>query len=360
MTTIHDVAALAGVSASSVSNVLNGRTEKLSAKTYSRVEAAIQTLNFSPNRVARQLKTGHTPVLGLLVPSTANPMYGQLALNIEAAAQSRFGYSLLLGNTHRDKEQETRMFDDMLAFGVRAVIVVSSLTDEQHLNDAAARGMAVVSYDRAVQQGTSTDTPSHVDHVSPDNFQAGYLASAHLISHHHRDLAFLVPSGRTISRTAKIAGFLARAEESRVAGLPIVAHVLEAPVVAAFGDSELLDLGAAMAAQVMALSPQPTGLVTVNDMLAIGLMSGLHKLGLRVPEDISIIGMDGLPIAAFVNPGLTSVAMPLGDMANAMVERAIARSTQHDLPPFNALFKTNLVERHSVAPPNRARAKDTC
>jgi len=355
MTTIHDVAALAGVSASSVSNVLNGRTEKLSAKTYSRVEAAIQTLNFSPNRVARQLKTGHTPMLGLLVPSTANPMYGQLALNIEAAAQSRFGYSLLLGNTHRDKGQETRMFDDMLAFGVRAVIVVSSLADEQHLNDAAARGMAVVSYDRAVQQGTATDTPpSHVDHVSPDNFQAGYLASDHLISHRHRTLAFLVPSGKTVSRTAKIAGFLARAEESRTDGLPIVAHVLEAPVAGAFGDSELLDLGADMAAQVLALSPQPTGLVAVNDMLAIGLMSGLHKLGLRVPDDMSIIGMDGLPIAAFVNPGLTSVAMPLGAMADAMVERAIARSTQPDLPPFNALFKTELVERQSVAPPNAA------
>src|ERR1700709_1990388 len=134
MTTIHDVAALAGVSASSVSNGLKGRTEKINGETDSRVEAAIQTLNFSPNRVARQLKTGHTPMLGLLVPSTANPMYGQLALNIEAAAQTRFKYRLLLGNTHRDKQQEARMFEDLLSFGVRAVIVVSSLSDERHLD----------------------------------------------------------------------------------------------------------------------------------------------------------------------------------------------------------------------------------
>jgi len=366
MTTIHDVAALAGVSASSVSNVLNGRTEKLSAKTYSRVQAAIQSLNFSPNRVARQLKTGHTPMLGLLVPSTANPMYGQLALNIEAAAQSRFGYSLLLGNTHRDKQQEARMFDDMLSFGVRAVIVVSSLADEQHLNDAAARGMAVVSYDRAARYARdtsnrpvtaapgaapSTNSTGSVDHVSPDNFQAGYLASAHLIFHGHRHLAFLVPDGDTVSRSAKVAGFLARAEEGRKAGLPILSTVLKAPVVGAFGDSELLDLGAAMADQLVALSPTPSGIVTVNDMLAIGLMSGLQRLGLRVPGDISIVGMDGLPIAAFVNPGLSSIAMPLGEMADAMVERAIARATQPDLPPFNALFETRLIERQSVAPP---------
>jgi DNA-binding LacI/PurR family transcriptional regulator len=385
MTTIHDVAALAGVSASSVSNVLNGRTDKLSAQTYSRVKDAIQSLNFSPNRVARQLKTGHTPMLGLLVPSTANPMYGQLALNIEAAAQARFGYSVLLGNTHRDKQQETKMFADMLAYGVRAVIVVSSLADEQHFNDAAEQGMAVVSYDRAVRPAqanhsaptspTRATAASHaplsskssgidltsraslsdgigrVDHVSPDNFQAGYIASAHLIERGHRHLAFLLPAAITISRSAKIAGFLARAEEGDALGNPVVAQVVHAPAAAAFGDSALLDLGAAMAEQIAGLSPMPSGIVTVNDMLAIGLMSGLHRLRLRVPEDISVIGMDGLPIAAFVNPGLTSVAMPLDAMAGAMVERVIARARQPDLPPLNALFETSLIERQSVMPP---------
>jgi DNA-binding LacI/PurR family transcriptional regulator len=394
MTTIHDVAALAGVSASSVSNVLNGRTDKLSAKTYSRVEAAIQTLNFSPNRVARQLKTGHTPMLGLLVPSIANPMYGQLALNIEAVAQSRFGYRLLLGNTHRDKAQESRMFDDMLSFGVRAVIVVSSLGDEQHLSDAAARGMAVVSYDRGAgstyrdgrSPGAAEDDrwgddfadgaaeradsgvpdcagDAHVDHVSPDNFQAGYIAAGHLLAHGHRRLVFLVPAGRTISRGEKIGGFLKRAAQG---GASIRADVLQGPVSGAarvsgssgasgafsafsasgaFGDSELAE-------QVVAMRPMPTGVVTVNDMLAIGLMSGLQRLGLRVPDDISVVGMDGLSISAFVNPGLTSVAMPLSVMADAMVERAIARSMQSDLPSSNAVFKTTLVTRQSVAAPN--------
>ncbi|WP_347558860.1 LacI family DNA-binding transcriptional regulator [Robbsia sp. KACC 23696] len=397
MTTIHDVAALAGVSASSVSNVLNGRTDKLSAKTYSRVEAAIRSLNFSPNRVARQLKTGHTSMLGLLVPSTANPMYGQLALNIEAAAQSRYGYSVLLGNTHRDKQQESRMFADMLAYGLRAVIVVSSLADEQHLNEAARNGMAVVSYDRAARHtkavhlssasgagarvvsstplstssaflhgdavsmsgATGSDDVSRVDHISPDNFQAGYIACEHLIDRGHRHLAFLLPSATTISRSAKIAGFLARAEEGGDLGAPVLARVVKAPTADAFGDSELLDLGAAMAEQIAAMKPIPTGVVTVNDMLAIGLMSGLNKLKLKIPDDISVVGMDGLPIAAFVNPGLTSVAMPLAAMAEAMVERVIARAREPDLPPLNALFETSLVERQSVMPPSDKDGKES-
>jgi len=348
MATIHDVAALAGVSTSSVSNVLNGRTEKLSAETFSRVEEAIRSLAFRPNRVARQLKTGHTPILGLLVPSTANPMYGQLALNIEAAAQTRFDYRLLLGNTHRDKQQEARMFDDLLSFGVRAVIVVSSLDDERHLEEAVARGLAVVSYDR----GAGSDAHSRVDHVSPDNYQAGYLAADHLIAHGHRRLAFLVPGGKTVSRGEKIAGFRDRISRD---GGRYSGHVVQGQVSQAFGDSELADLGFAMASQVAEMRPMPTGVVTVNDMLAIGLMSGLNGLGLRVPEDVSIVGMDGLPIAAFVNPGLTSVAMPLADMASAMVERAIERSTQPDLPPADFVSQPALIARQSVAAPARAK-----
>lgn len=347
--TIHDVAALAGVSTSSVSNVLNGRTDKLSAQTWSRVEDAIRTLSFSPNRVARQLKTGHTPMLGLLVPSTANPMYGQLALNIEAAAQRRFNYRLLLGNTHRDKQQEARMFDDLLSFGVRAVIVISSLDDERHLEKAVSRGLAVVSYDR----GAGGDTHSRVDHMSPDNYQAGYLAADHLISHGHRQLAFLLPHGKTVSRGEKIEGF--RERVSLCPGASYSASVVEGQVSEAFGDSELADLGFAMASQVAALRPMPTGIVTVNDMLAIGLMSGLTRLGLRVPEDVSVIGMDGLQVSGFVNPGLTSVAMPLAEMADAMVERAIQRSTNPDLPPSDFLFQPVLIARQSVAAPARAR-----
>lgn len=344
MATIHDVAALAGVSVSSVSNVLNGRTEKLGADTFARVEAAIGQLNYRPNRAARQLKTGHTPMLGLLVPSTANPMYGQLALKIEAVAQQRYGYRLLLANTHRDKQHEARMFDDLLSFGVQAVIVVSSRDDERHLEGAVARGLAVVSYDRS----TLPVEGSEVDHVSPDNFRAGYIAADHLITYGHTRLAFLVPGGKTVSRSNKISGFLERAAQ---AGLQSSAQVIEGQVVETFGDSELADLGFAMASQVKAMRPMPTGIVTVNDMLAIGLMAGLHQAGLRVPEDVSVVGMDGLSIAAFTNPALTSVSMPITEMADAMVQRAVDRSLQPGQRPVNFIFQPVLIDRQSVASP---------
>lgn len=349
MATIHDVAALAGVSISSVSNVLNRRTEKMSARTFSRVEEAIASLGYRPNRIARQLKTGHTPMLGLLVPSTANPMYGQLALQIEAAAQARFGYRLLLANTHRAPEQEARMFEDLLGFGVRSVIVVSSLVDERHLEQAVASGLSVVSYD-----GDSAREPTGaVDHISPDNHLAGYLAADHLIGHGHRRLAFLVPSGQTVSRASKIRGFRQRVAEAHAAG-GCHGEVIEGIVAQTFGDSELADLGYAMAARVAGMRERPSAIVTVNDMLALGLLAGLHQAGLRVPQDISVVGMDGLAMAAFSNPGLTTVAMPLKTMAETMVERAVERALAPSQPPLNLTFEPSLIVRQSVAAPGSA------
>ena len=346
MATIHDVAALAGVSVSSVSNVLNKRSSKLSAATFKRVEQAIDTLDYRPNLIARQLKTGHTPMLGLLVPSTANPMYGQIAQEIEKSAQKLFGYRLLLGNTHRNPSEEAGMFQDLLSFGIRSVIVVSSMADEAHMEEAALNGLSVVSFDRT----TPAEAGSRIDHVAPDNFRAGYLAADHLLAYGHKHLAFLVPRGRTVSRSNKINGFLSRVNDSTGTA---TAEVIEGSIAESFGDSELAELGSAMAVQIAQMQPRPTAIVTVNDMLAIGLLSGLHRVGLRVPQDISVVGMDDLSIAAFTNPGLTTVAMPLVAMADAMVQRAIQRVTQPEMAPGSFIFQPTLVERHSVAAPAR-------
>lgn len=344
MATIQDVARLANVSVSSVSNVLNGRTERLNPATFERVQEAIRTLGFRPSQVARQLKTGQTPMLGLLVPSTANPMYGQLALKIEAEAQRQTGYRVLLGNTNRDREQESRMLDDLLSFGVHGVIIVSSLTDEQHFEPATRQGLAMVSYDG----GVDPNMPARIDHVAPDNFQAGHLAASHLIALGHRHIAFVMPAGRTVSRASKIAGFEAAATE---AGIAETAEVIECPPAAHYGDAELAELGQVLAARLARTTARPTGLIAVNDMMAIGLMSGLHQASLSVPADVSVIGMDDIGMCSYTNPALTSVAMPFGDMAEAMVRRVMLRLAQPGLAPIRLCFPSGLVVRQSTAPP---------
>jgi DNA-binding LacI/PurR family transcriptional regulator len=345
MTTIQDVARRAAVSVSTVSNVLNGRADRMRPETLARVESAIESLRFRPSTLARQLKTGQTPLLGLLVPSMANPMYGYIAREIETCAQERFGHRLLLGSTYRDRAKESAFFDDLLAHGVRRVIVISSLADERHFESAVERGMVVVSYDRGATPGQM----SRVAHVMPDNFEAARLATQHLIDRGHRRLAFATVAGLTMSRGAKIAGFHAAAE---AAGLKGSARVLDGGPLNEYGDSVIAEVGRATALQIARLRARPTGIVALNDLMALGLMAGLRDAGVRVPDDVSIVGIDGLFLAALSNPMLTTVQLPVREMAQAMVERAIRPDAGREASEHEVVFTpTHLIERESVAAP---------
>lgn len=342
MANIQDVARRARVSISTVSNVLNGRPDRMREETRLRVEAVIAELGFQPNRAARFLKTGHNPLLGLLVPSIANPMYGSVSREIEDVAQAQYGYRVLLGNTYRNREKEASFFEDLLSHGVRGVIVVSSLVNEEHFRSAVDRGLVVVSYDRRA----TPDTAAHLDHVSVDNFRAAHMAAQHLIGYGHVDLAFVTAPGRTMSRGDKIDGFMAAARE---AGIADTAKVIEGKGATAYGDSELAELGRGLAQEVASKAPRPTGIVAMNDMLAIGLIAGLRDCGLHVPNDLSVVGIDDMYLASFVSPALTSVRLPLAEMARTMVDRVVLRLADPHVQPQEFLFQPTLASRESVA-----------
>ena len=344
MSSIHDVANLANVSTSTVSNVLNGRNNRMKAETLERVEAAIRALKYRPSTSARQLKTGHTPLLGVLVPSMANPMYGFIAREIEALAQERYGFRIMIGNTYRDRDKEARIFADLMAHGVRGVIITSSLIDEQHFETAGERGLVMVSYDRRATPGMS----SVVDHVTVDSFESARLATAHLIERGHRRLAFVTPSGRTMSRSEKVNGFLAAA---RAAGLERDAQVIEGLPADEYGDSMMSELGRMQAGLMLKAEQRPTGVVGVNDMLAFGLMAGFRDAGLAVPGDVSVVGIDNLFLSSLMYPAMTTVRVPVPEMARVMVDRVMRRLADPSIPTEEFLFAPSLVVRDSVVPP---------
>lgn len=344
MATIQDVARLANVSVSSVSNVLNGRAERMREDTFERVQQAIDKLGYRPSQIARRLKTGQLPLLGMLVPTTSNPSFGQLAVAVEEVAQRKHNYRVLVCNTYRDKQLEAKMLDDLIGLGIRAVIVISSLNDERHIEAAIDKGLTVVSYDLGIDPGK----PAKHDHVLPDNKLAGKLAAQHLINHGHKQLAFVKPKGATISRREKFEGFMSAIT---AAGKGYSGQAIEIDGGTRFGDNELGNLGFRAAQQIHAMKNRPTGIVAVNDMTAIGLMAGLRHCGLCVPEDISVVGMDNVSVSEFVWPPLTTVAMPVQQVAETMVEQAIMHINNPGAEPKEFSFPPSLVERMSVAPP---------
>lgn len=337
---LRHVARHAGVSESTVSNVMNGRSEKVGPETFQRVVESIRALNYQPSHAARLLRTGHTPMLGLLVPSIANPFFSSLARELDEAAQKR-GYRLLLGNTYRDPEKEREFLEELMRYGARGAITTSSLANQSQYVGLIERGLSMVSFDRRA----SPDFTLPIDYVSIDNFHAGHAATAHMIARGHRAISYLTAPAKTLSRNDRRMGYEAAMKE---AGLERFIRVSEAEAHATFMDSELPELGRRLAKDVAGQKDRPTGIVAMNDMLAIGVIAGLHESGVLVPEEVSVVGIDDLYLDSLITPALTSMRQPLAEIAETMVERIRLRLTNPRIPTSERVFKAELVERASV------------
>lgn len=338
MSTINDVARLARVSISTVSNVLNGRTRQMSEETLVRVQHAVKELGYRPNRAARQLKTGQTMMLGLLVPSLGNPSYGMLAREIENESWSRHGYRIIVGNTYREPKRERAFLDDMVSQGVRGVIIISSLADEAHIEAPVRRGLVAVSYD------SQTRGTSQLDYVSADNAAGTRLAVEHLVAKGHRTIAFLTPEIWTFSRAQKRKGFLETVAAAGIAGI-----VIEGAVASSYADAEMAELGQGLAGRLADHPDRPTAAIAINDMMAIGLIAGLRERGLDLPRDMSIVGMDGISLGAFTAPPLTTVKLPLEQLASVIVDRIMLRLRHPETLPAEFTYLPTMLERGSVA-----------
>jgi DNA-binding LacI/PurR family transcriptional regulator len=343
--TITDVAQLAGVSPSTVSNLLNGRSQRMRPATQERIHNAIEELGYTPNQAARQLKTGHAPIIGLIVPSVANPFYGIFAQHVEAAALKN-GYQVLLGNSGRDPEREKKYAEELWGYGVRGLIFGTSLVDFCHLDNLIARGLNVVAFERPVQDNDQTP----IDSVGIDNNLASRLATKHLLSLGHRRIGFLSGPIRTVNRMERLAGYKAALTEAGIEPDPELIWDI-APNGSRFGDSQAVDLGRQGAQELLSRANPPTAIFAINDMFAFGAYAGARDLGLSIPTDLSIVGMDDIPITEIVQPPLTTIRQPIAQIANKAVERLVARlQGTIEEAQGHQILRPQLIVRASTAP----------
>ncbi len=341
--TIIEVARAADVSPSTVSNLLNGRDEKMRPTTKERILKAIDELGYKPNIAARQLKTGRTPIIALIVPSVANPFYGVFARHVEQAALS-YGYQVLLGNCEREPEREKTYAETMWGYGVRGLIFGSSLEEMSHLTPLIEQGLHVVAFDRPAQ---AVDRYA-IDSVSIDNVQAGRLVTKHLTAFGHRRIGFVSGPIRAVSRIDRFNGYRSALAEVGIdldnelvwQGVPTVSY----------GDAEAVELGRRGAQELLSLTNPPTALFAINDMHAFGAYAGARDLGLRIPDDVSIVGIDDIALTDIVEPPLTTVHQPILDIARSAVERLIDRLKGSFIEPYDhQTISSHLIVRGSTA-----------
>jgi LacI family transcriptional regulator len=328
MTTIREVAKHANVSVATVSHVING-TRYVEAETKERVRDAIKSLGYRPNLLARSLRRRETHTIGLIVPDNANPFFADFARVVEDAGFAE-GYSVILCNSDRSETKEETYIDVLLSKRVDGLIFISS-TDRldllQHVRDV---GVPLVVVDR--DPGDLS-----VSQVLVSNEQGGYLAGQYLAGLGHRRIGCIGGSSRHNPSWGRVTGF---ERALREAGVELPPHAIVQ------GDFRFASGEAAMA-ELLERDLGLTAVFATNDLMAIGAMITLRRAGLRVPDDISLIGFDNILQAAAMIPALTTIEQPINELGKATVRLLLDQILKRADEPGVAWIPTRLIERES-------------
>lgn len=331
MTTIYDVAEVAGVSISTVSHVLN-RTRPVREETRARVLAAMQSLEYRPSSLARAMVRQKTRTIGLIVPDNVNPFFAELARGIENYGFDA-GYNVMLCNSDQSAEKEVAYLDMLISKRVDGVIYITSDVAEERLAPLRSQMIPVVTCDR--------DYPG-IHAVMVQNYQGGYTAAQHLIDLGHRRIACISGTFSTSHSQDRVFGYRDALVENGLAYDPALVLI---------GDWSLAS-GKSAAFHFMRLPQPPTAIFACNDIMAIGAVSGLRTLGLIVPDDVSVVGFDGISVCAYLVPGLTTVATPIRELGETMCQMLVDTiGGALDGTVLRRTLSGKLIVRESTAPP---------
>jgi LacI family transcriptional regulator len=335
MATIRDVAAKAEVSISTVSRVVNGN-RPVQPEIRDRVLQVIKELNYRPNFLARGLRQQNTRILGLIVPDNANPFYAELARAIEDAGFAA-GYSVILCNSDRSEEKQLAYIDVLLSHKVDGVVLVN-MEFPLDLEMPPLSFFERIVAERVPMVVANNDSLNpHMNQVLIDHRQGGCLAGEYLLRLNHRrigciDLAY--PHGYEPSRIVGFREALARG------GIELAAEDL------VVGNGRY-ESGHEAMQTLIERRPDLTAVFVFNDMMALGAISVLRARGMRVPEDISIIGYDNISYASMFEPSLTTIAQPVAAMGQECIAQLIECIDQPAKPPGQVTLPVELIERAS-------------
>lgn len=326
MATIKDVAREAGLTVGTVSRVLNNRGY-ISEATREKVYQIMKELNYQPNEVARSLSKSKTNTIGVIVPHIVHPYFAKLISNLEKAASDR-GFKMLLCNSREERERELEYLEMLKSNRVAGLILCSATVKTESLESLE---IPVITIERNVGTGTAS--------VECDNYQGGVLAAKHLIACGCKHLINFGGVDKTeMPADSREVGFLEMCGQYGVVGVASKSHENQ---YIAMEYHEHIE-------KIIKENPETDGIFASSDLIAAQVLQVCAKLGLKVPEQVKVVGFDDVNVAALTTPPITTIHQPVKEMAEMSVD-LIVRSNKGEMIPTRTVLPVTLVKRGTTS-----------
>lgn len=333
--TIYDVAKEAHVSTGTVSRYLNG-VGKSRGDTEERIREAVEKLNFVPNRAARALKSRKHNIICLAYPEADNPFFFELVKEIESDLK-KAGYSMMISHTHGNPEEELTILSMTKEGIMDGLILINFNYTPEHLAAFREAECPLVLSSLCVSEyGGNND--DNFDYVGIDVFNGLYMTTMHLIEQGHRKIAFVGGDRNLCVFRERFAGYCSALSRSQIE--------VEDRYCFFNGYGEASGYESAM--QILEMEDRPTAICTVNDVTAIGVMKALKKRGVRIPEDMAVIGLDNIGFDDALTPGLSSAKMMQEALGKCAVDFLLARLRGDRSRSKKIIYQPELVIREST------------
>lgn len=332
--TMQDVAREAGVSTATVSRVLADFKGATSDATAKRVRDVATRLGYVVNSVAASLRRERTSTVGLIIADIANPFFGRLASGVENIL-SRQNFAVLLANSGNSVKEEKRLLRLMTEKQVDAVIMASSAADGRHIEEAIAHGMRIVLVDTEFS-GVNAET------IVIDNRRAAEEAVEHLLMLGHRRIAVISGQLQASFDRERLAGYHdAFAQRGLMVDPALVLN-----------GASTYEGGQAIVRELLAAKQSVTAIFATNNLMTMGAIAAVLEAGLRIPDDVSIVGFDDMEWYPMFQPAITAVSQPAYQLGQVAAEHLLYVMSSGRTPKNNArvVLETELIIRRSTAP----------
>ncbi len=327
---IVDIASKSGFSITTVSRVLNGKADKyrISKETQQKIKSMAEELNYIPNEFARNLRTGKSKTIALIVPSLKNPFFAEIASVVNSEVR-KYNRITIIGDSDDNIDNEKTEVLHLSSRNLDGMIIVPCGDEWEHLEKIQRKGIPLICIDRYFED-------SDLSFVSSDNYEGAYSATKYLIEQGHTSIACIQGVRHSIPNIQRVKGFVDALINSGITSYSVT------------GDAFSEQNGYLETKLLLQQKEKPTAIFAFSNTIAMGCIKALKEEKVKLPEDISLLTFDENPYLNFIEPPLTCISQPVEDICKIAVKMLFSNILEHDITPKRVLLKTQLKVRSSV------------